>query len=204
MRLIITRHGETEENKAGILQGQTVHGILSEEGIMQAKKLALRLKDEKIDYVYSSDLGRAKDTALEIMKFHKEVPIEFVEEVRERNLGEFEGKSKKEVGWDKPEFNTKEFNVNRIEPIEGEAKELLYERARKFIHKIIKLHKKETVLIVAHGGINLAFLAVIMDKPVEEILSLPRQKNTAVNIFEIDEDRKYKLHVLNCIKHLDG
>ena len=48
MKLILTRHGETIENKKGILQGQKI-GTLSKKGIKQAKKLALRLKGKKID-----------------------------------------------------------------------------------------------------------------------------------------------------------
>ena len=97
MKLIIARHGETIENQKEIIQGQRL-GTLSENGIEQAKKLALRLKSEKIDYIYSSDLARAKDTTKEIIKFHQNVPIEYVKELRERNLGEFEGKTKKEIG----------------------------------------------------------------------------------------------------------
>lgn len=77
MKLIITRHGETEENKAGIIQGY-LPGHLSKTGIEQAKKVVLRLKDEKIDFIYSSDLDRAANTAKEIAKFHPDVPIEFV------------------------------------------------------------------------------------------------------------------------------
>ena len=93
MRLILTRHGETEENKIGIMQGH-LPGKLSAEGIEQAQKLALRLKDEKIDFIYSSDLARASDTAKEIASFHPHAPIKFVEDLRERNLGEFQGKKK--------------------------------------------------------------------------------------------------------------
>ena len=50
MRLIITRHGETEENKAGIMQGH-LPGVLSELGKEQAEKLAERFKNDKIDLV---------------------------------------------------------------------------------------------------------------------------------------------------------
>ena len=67
MKLIIARHGETEENKKGILQGH-LPGKLTELGIEQSKKLALRLKNEKIDAIYSSDLARASNTAKEIIK----------------------------------------------------------------------------------------------------------------------------------------
>ena len=95
MKLIITRHGETEENKADIMQGH-LPGRLSLVGRKQAKKVALRLKNEKIDFIFSSDLTRASDTAKEIAKFHPKTPITFVKELRERNLGEFQGKKKNE------------------------------------------------------------------------------------------------------------
>ncbi len=80
MKLIITRHGETEENRTGIVQGH-LPGQLSESGIEQAQKLALRLKGEKIDVIYSSDLDRASDTAKEIAKDHPSVPIRFVRDL---------------------------------------------------------------------------------------------------------------------------
>ena len=64
MKLIIVRHGQTDANITGIIQG---HGEsnLTLLGKKQAQKIALRLKEEKIDYAYSSDLRRAKETAEE-------------------------------------------------------------------------------------------------------------------------------------------
>ena len=59
MKLILVRHGETNENKNKIVQG-FLNTTLSKIGIQQAKKVANRLKDEKIDFAYSSDLDRAK------------------------------------------------------------------------------------------------------------------------------------------------
>ena len=64
MRLILVRHGETNENKNKVVQG-FLNTTLSKIGIQQAKKVANRLKDEKIDFAYSSDLDRAKQTAKE-------------------------------------------------------------------------------------------------------------------------------------------
>lgn len=86
MKIILTRHGRTEENDAGILQGH-LPGTLSENGWNQARKVAERLKSETIDYAYSSDLARSANTAKEIMKYHPETPMEFTEELRETFLG---------------------------------------------------------------------------------------------------------------------
>ena len=83
MRLILTRHGETEENVAGISQGQLLPGKLTDKGIEQAKKLASRLKDEKVDAIYSSDLARSADTAKIIAKYHSKVKFHLAKELRE-------------------------------------------------------------------------------------------------------------------------
>lgn len=196
MKLIITRHGETEENLAGIIQGH-LPGTLSKEGIVQAKKVAQRLKDEKIDYIYSSDLARSSDTAKEIAKFHPKAPLVFVKELRERNLGEFQGKKKSDFGW-----GAKDFKATSLEPKDGETMKDLFNRAEKFLHKLIHLHHKDTVLLVGHNGINKALTAVITGKKAEEIKLIENQENTAISIFEIDESKTHKIHVYNCIKHL--
>src|SRR3989338_6937789 len=104
MKLIIVRHGETEENAEGIHQGQR-HGKLSNVGIEQTKKLGTRLKDEKFDIVYCSDLQRCKDTAKEIMKFHSSIPVHYTKEIRERRMGEFEGRRRDSEEGFKYEYN---------------------------------------------------------------------------------------------------
>ena len=169
-------------------------GILSEKGKEQAKKVAERLKDEKIDFIYTSDLARAKDTAKEISKFHSKAPFKVVKELRERNLGEFQGKKKSDLGW-----KTGEFKSTSIDPKEGESRKEFCERARNFLDKIFLKHEKETVLFVAHNGINKAIISSITGKNLEEV---ENQKNTAISIFKIDKDRNYKLEIFNCVKHL--
>ena len=74
MKLILVRHGETEGNVKQIIQGQT-HGKLTKKGIKQAKLLARRLKNEKIDVVFSSDLQRAKNTTKQILNHHCKIPV---------------------------------------------------------------------------------------------------------------------------------
>ncbi|MFH1972538.1 MAG: histidine phosphatase family protein [archaeon] len=196
MKLIITRHGETEENKAGIIQGH-LPGHLSETGIEQAKKVALRLKDEKIDFIYSSDLDRAANTAKEIAKFHPDVPIEFVKDLREKFLGEWQGKSKKELGF------TSNTSLVEFFPKDGETSEELFNRASNFLHKILSQHHNDTVVFTAHNGINKAMIAVITGKSPDDIKAIENLHNTSVCVFEIDEDKNHKIHVFNCKKHLD-
>jgi probable phosphoglycerate mutase len=190
MRIIITRHGETEENKLGIMQGH-LPGKLSSKGISQAKKLAKRLKTENLDFIYSSDLARAADTAKEIAKYHKNTPIKFTKEIREKHHGEFQGKRKDEIKWDKKSAFP--------QPKKGESEKKLYKRAEKFIHKLIHKHPEDNILLVCHGGIALTLISVITG---QKLNTMNRLYNTSINIFEIDEDRNHKIICNNCIKHL--
>ena len=195
MRLIITRHGETEENLAGIIQGH-LPGTLSEEGIKQAKKLAERLKDEKINVIFSSDLARASDTAKEIAKFH-DVPLNFVKDLREKFHGEFQGKKKTELGFDS---NT---SVVNIFPKDGENSEELFNRANNFVKKILSDHPNDVVLLVAHNGINKALITAINNKTPQDIKLIENMNNTSVTILEKDKNGKLYMKVFNCVKHLE-
>ena len=196
MKLIITRHGQTIENKEGIIQGH-LPGKLSEEGIEQAKKLALRLKDENIDFAFSSDLARSSDTAKEIMKFHKNIPIEFTKELRERFLGEIQGKKRSELGFGEQKYVAAKDNLKSAETLEQ-----LFNRAASFLDKILQKHQNDTVLFVGHNGINKALIAAITGKTFEDIPNIENQKNTSINIFEIEQDKSHKIHCFNCVKHL--
>ncbi len=196
MKLIIIRHGETVEKAHGILQGH-LPGTLSPSGIEQAERLALWFKDEKIDAIYTSDLARAVDTAKIISQFHVHSPLHLVIELRERNLGIFEGKRKEDVEW----VTT---STNYLHPEGGESLKDTYKRAVNFLELIKLRHKSETVLIVAHQDINLALMTAIIHKQAVDILKLGQQRESAFNIFEIDEDGHYKIIALNSTVHLTG
>lgn len=73
IELILTRHGETLENQQHILQGQ-LPGTLSPSGIEQARKLAEKLKNERVEAVLCSDLARSRETAEVIASSHELEP----------------------------------------------------------------------------------------------------------------------------------
>lgn len=196
MRIILTRHGETIANKQGIIQGH-LPGKLSEKGKEQAKRVAERLKHEKIDIIYSSDLARTADTIKEIVKFHPNIPVHFVKELRERNLGEFQGKKEIEVPW------VLEKGKKAFPPVkQGESREEMYNRAKNFLEKIFNKHKNKTVLFAGHDGINKALFCVIRGKPADHIREVQDFGNTSITIFDIDDKKNHKIHVFNCTQHL--
>ncbi|MDP1729093.1 MAG: histidine phosphatase family protein [archaeon] len=187
MKLIVTRHGETEENKSGILQGH-LPGKLTDLGMDQARKLALRFKNEKIDAIYSSDLARASDTAKEIAKYHPDIPLYFVEELREKNQGSITGKLIKDVDWSKSR--------------DTEKKEKMVERAKKILDEAYKKYKEKTVIFVSHGGLITVLISLITNKSFDDVKKMGNPSNTSVSIFEIKENTNHEIIILNCDKHL--
>ncbi|MFA4887357.1 MAG: histidine phosphatase family protein [Candidatus Nanoarchaeia archaeon] len=186
MKLLVTRHGETEGNVKRILAG--VKDELTVKGVEQAKKLAKRLKNEKIDAIYSSPILRAKRTTEEIVKYHKNVDFHLVDELREGDLGSYKYKPMDRVDW------------NNL-PSDVENKTSLYRRAKKIVNKAFKKYPKGTVLFVAHNGINKAIIRVIKNLHPEDKISIP-QHNTALTVCEINSKGK-KIKLFNCTKHLE-
>ncbi|MBP9802880.1 MAG: histidine phosphatase family protein [Candidatus Pacebacteria bacterium] len=90
--LWIVKHGQTEWNLQGIIQGQK-DSNLTELGIKQAEKTANKLKNIHFDAIFSSDSGRAIRTA-EIIKLDRDITIQTSQLLRERNFGKFEGQQK--------------------------------------------------------------------------------------------------------------
>ena len=95
MKIFVTRHGQTEWNALGKIQGRK-DIELNEIGREQAEMTRKKLMNEKIDLIISSSLKRAKETA-EII--NKEFNVEILEDKRlvERGFGDFEGITKLEL-----------------------------------------------------------------------------------------------------------
>ncbi len=195
-KLILTRHGETEENVAGIIQGH-LSGHLSERGIEQAQKVARRLKNEPLEVIYSSDLDRAANTAKAIAKYHPDIPLQLTTSLREKYLGSWQGKTKKELGFES------HASVAEIFYNEGESTRELYLRAERFIREIQAKHSNsETVLLVGHNGINKALIAVLTGKNEDDIPTIGHQDNTCITSFEVNEQGCFEIVEFNCVEHL--
>ncbi len=134
-RLLLVRHGETDWNAGGRLQGQTDRP-LSEFGRRQARELAEKLAGEQIDAVYASDLSRARETA-ETIGARLGLPVALDPDLREKDWGTWEGLSAVER--------------DRVEFV-GESTEAHGERTLRALRRIADRHPGGHVLVVTHGG----------------------------------------------------
>lgn len=133
--LILVRHGETDWNAEGRLQGHTDRP-LSGYGREQARQLADELSGEELDAIYASDLARARETA-EIVGERLHLPVVLDPDLREKNWGTWEGLTPPErVG---------------IELV-GESTETHTRRMLAALGRIAARHPHGRVLVVTHGG----------------------------------------------------
>ena len=181
--LIVIRHGETEWNRIGKQQGQ-LDTDLSEVGRAQAKALAAALDGETFDALYSSDLGRAMQTAGIIAP---RAGLEIVADVRlrERHLGTMQGMTIAEFRQEHPQEYTR-FRSDDPDYIlpGGESIRQRYDRSIACAEALAARHAGGRLLLVAHGGILDSFFrrAVGLDLAAPRRFSL---YNASINTFSI-------------------
>ncbi|WP_375407104.1 histidine phosphatase family protein [uncultured Amnibacterium sp.] len=139
--LVLVRHGETEWNRLKRVQGRT-DIPLNDTGRRQARATAERLTGEHFDAVVASPLSRAAETAQIIADGLGIGPIELVDDLVERDYGEAEGMTGKDI--DARWGGSLEARESRVEVIDRVKPALLAIAAR---------HPGQRVLVVSHGGV---------------------------------------------------
>ena len=140
--IYLLRHGQTDWNLMGRMQGQT-DIMLNQKGIADAHNLAQQIVKKGMNKIISSDLKRARQTA-EIINSYLNVPLLFDKRLREIGYGDIEGLIKKDIPLEMWEM----FN-NTPEKINAESFAKIYERIHSFFYE---LDRDEETLIVTHGG----------------------------------------------------
>ena len=150
--LILIRHGETEWNREGRVQGH-LDSALTPDGFAQAQACALRLQSDSIDHVIASDLARARHTA-EILNAALDLPIRFEPALRERCFGIGEGKTYAELDAMHPELLSRIRSTDPDFAIDGgESRRQFHQRVTGALAKIIEQHAGKRILVVTHGGV---------------------------------------------------
>ena len=160
-RVIIVRHGQSTYNAKKIIQGRCDESVLTAQGIADAQQVGETLKEIPIDAIYCSPLQRAKLTAEIIYGTLTNPPIlQPTDQLMEVDLPLWEKLTKQEVA----EKFTADYRHWKEQPHQfkmtlatGEEHYpvlALYEQAARFWQETILKHQGQTILIVAHNGIN--------------------------------------------------
>ncbi|MCR5769054.1 MAG: histidine phosphatase family protein [Lachnospiraceae bacterium] len=172
MKIYFARHGQTDWNLLGKVQG-TTDIPLNETGIAQAHRLCEKIKEENIDIekIYTSSQIRAVQTA-QIVDERYRVGYEIVKGLEEMNLGDFEGHTWNEINALFPK-ELQYWNEDRryhTSP-NGESYQMVIERVFTALDHIIGQHdtaSDKSILIVSHGAIIATLIAMQQDPPFSD------------------------------------
>ncbi len=194
MRIYLIRHGETDLNKHKILQGRSDFE-LNEYGKELARITGKALKDIEFDFVFTSPLKRAKDTAMLLISENKTAvkPVVYEEErIQEISFGDFEGKCYGKDNFNMPDKTFLNFFEKPEEyntPPNGESFEDILKRTGDFLRELIseEEYRKKTILLSTHGCALKAILANIRNTPISEFWGEGVHKNCAVSVVDVED-----------------
>ncbi len=151
-RIVAVRHGETAWNVDARIQGQLDVG-LNDKGRWQAARLAEALVGEGLSTLYSSDLMRAADTAVEIGRACG-LAVALEPGLRERCFGVFEGRTWAEIEtfWPADSARWRARDLDFV-PSGGESLAAFSARVSATCHRLASIHPGECIAWVAHGGV---------------------------------------------------
>jgi len=197
--IFLVRHGETDFNKAGIVQGRGVNSSINEMGQFQAQKLFEHFKHISFNAVLTSTLQRTQQT----LQPFAEAGYELIahEELDEINWGIHEGKIttyESSNGYHELIIQWKSGNVHaHVE--EGESPLELQQRQLKFINEILPAYEGK-ILICSHGRAMRSMLCTMLDKPLSEMETFPHNN---LSLYKLNQKHdRFELDWFNYTEHL--
>jgi len=173
--LYIVRHGQTDLNKQGIVQGRGMNTDLNEEGQLQAKLFYEAYQDVPFDKIYISTLKRTQQSIQPFID--KGIPYEKLEGLDELAWGVYEGKP------GTPETKAAYLKLMRdwtsghldVKFDGGESPNEVSARQKEALEVIMSRPEEKTVLICMHGRAMRLFLCLLTGKPLTDMENFPHQ-----------------------------
>ncbi len=184
MKLLITRHGQVEDNVNGITMGQR-DSKLTTLGIQQVQSKALQLEElsQKIDYIYTSDLGRCTQTARIISNALGRPETIPDKKLREISFGKYEGLPYSAIPYIEGGYMKVRFPG-------GESNEEMAIRVIDTVNRIYEANKEACVLLVSHSGSIAAVLASYYGKDLQTMLD-DKIGNEEIVTLQVDSELTY-------------
>lgn len=196
--IYFVRHGQSEANKQGIIQGHAEFP-LSALGKKQAELVGNKLAELELDAVYTSDLSRAFITAEQIASHHQLTPAA-VSYLREVGLGPLEGKTREQMRAEFPDMSSENLLTSGIKGTE--QIEEISERCR-IATENLRNSPEKTIAAVSHGGLISILLMYMIAGEDWHLFQRPFViGNTGITKVELDENQT-KIHYMNQMSHLE-
>lgn len=201
--MTLIRHGESLFNSQKKIQGN-LDSSLTRKGISQSELLSqhVKNKNEIFDAIFSSPLKRAFETAHIISK-HLELPLRVIANLKEINLGEWEGKFIEEVRGKEPEA-FENFISNPLEYFIPSGENPLYfqKRVVSSINKILNTYDNKNILIVSHAGTINVFLCHVLNLDLNHMWKMHIENTSITEV--VFNNCSPRVVLFNDICHLNG
>ncbi|WP_131537897.1 histidine phosphatase family protein [Pedobacter nototheniae] len=199
--IYIIRHGETELNRQGIVQGRGINSDLNDMGRAQAEAFYQTYKDVSFDKIYTSTLKRTHQT---VQKFiDSGLPWAQLSGLDELAWGIWEGKPNSEAAREAfREMLECWQNGNYTAHFEGgESVQDVYERLKEPKQILASKPDEKTILLCMHGRAMRVFLCLLTGKPLSEMTEFPHQNTVLYKIGF--ENGQFSIIDFNNTVHLD-
>jgi alpha-ribazole phosphatase/probable phosphoglycerate mutase len=187
-RIFLWRHPEVQGAKDGRYFGHT-DVPLTRQGKLQLKAVLKRMSSEKVTAIYSSDLQRARLLAEAIARNNApRRKVEVLADLRELNLGQWEGLSFQEIARRYPqELAARQEDLAGFCIPGGESLEDLAQRMVPVFQKIVADNPGGSVCVVAHAGVNRVILAKMLGAPLDRVFRI-EQEYGCLNLIDVYDD----------------
>ena len=201
--LYLARHGETEHNRLGMVQGRGVNVSLNREGRRQAEALAERASGMQLHAVYSSTLLRAQETAHIIAHRCGRLPIVYLSDLEEMSWGIYEGQYASPELKEAFAFMQTQWQSGNLEyAVErGESVLDVQTRSMRAMRFMLEEHSGRNILVVTHGRFLKVLIATLLEEYGPRRMEEIKHHNTGLN-YLIYEDDTFVARYLNDTSHL--
>lgn len=170
MLIYFVRHGETNANQEGYLNGGGIDEPLTEKGVDQVREIAEKLPHD-IDVIVASSMKRTRQSA-EIIAEKTRLPVFVEEDLVEQDFGSQAGKKFESI----PDFDLSVPLVVAVSKYDfaqygGESETSFKSRVKKAVETIKAKHDGKVVLVVGHGGVLWRMYQLYSKEPKTEILN---------------------------------
>ncbi|MEY2931051.1 MAG: hypothetical protein RL033_1800 [Pseudomonadota bacterium] len=199
-RLLLVRHGATSRTAEDRFSGD--HGVdLSEEGRMQVRALAERLRQVQIHAAYASPLERTRETA-ELLAQPHQLQVALRDGLREIGHGHWEGLTRAEVEVRFPEeYSSWELDPLTYAPEGGESGISVLARALPVLRELVLAHPTDTVLVVSHKATLRLLLASLLGFDPRGYRDRLDQAPACLNVVELKDPVRARLMLFNDVSH---
>jgi broad specificity phosphatase PhoE len=196
--LLLVRHGQTDSNQSRRLMGQ-LDMPMNWAGRQEATSLAARLRETRIDALYSSDLARALETARIVATAVGIEPV-LLAELRELDVGTAVGKTRQELQLECPALFSDGWMDTPFPG--GESYAQLTERVGHALRGLLDRHAGKTVVVIAHGGSIRAGVAALTGIPLARLIGMTVANGSVTRLTSLSRN-EVRLDALSDVGHLD-